>query len=84
MLCMISLKEVEGRKEVYNGVAELEKVFKQKPSSYLLTAFFYAKKDEIIQMYSEGNPDEKNRMVTLAKKLNPSNINDYEKILSAK
>ncbi len=77
-------KPEEGRKEVYNGVAELEKVFKQKPSSYLLTAFFYAKKDEIIQMYSEGNPDEKNRMVTLAKKLNPSNINDYEKILSAK
>jgi len=75
-------KPEEGRKEVYNGVAELEKVFKQKPSSYLLTAFFYAKKDEIIQMYSEGNPDEKNRMVTLAKKLNPSNINDYEKILS--
>lgn len=77
-------KPEEGRKEVYNGVAELEKVFKQRPSSYLLTAFFYAKKDEIVQMYSEGNPDEKNRMVTLAKKLNPSNINDYEKILSNK
>ncbi len=77
-------KPEEGRKEVYNGVAELEKVFKQRPSSYLLTAFFYAKKDEIVQMYSEGNQDEKNRMVTLAKKLNPSNINDYEKILSNK
>ncbi len=77
-------KPEEGRKEVYNAVAELEKVFKQKPSSYLLTAFFYAKKDEIVQMYSEGNPDEKNRMVTLAKKLNPANVNDYDKINSAK
>lgn len=77
-------KPEEGRKEVYNGVAELEKVFKQRPSSYLLTAFFYAKKDEIVQMYSEGNPDEKNRIVALVKKLNPSNINDYEKILSNK
>lgn len=77
-------KPEEGRKEVYNAVAELEKVFKQKPSSYLLTAFFYAKKDEIVQMYSEGNPDEKNRMTTLAKKLNPANVNDYDKITSTK
>lgn len=76
-------KPEDGRKEVYNAIAELEKVFKQKPSSYLLTAFFYAKKDEIVQMYSEGNQDEKNRIVALVKKLNPSNINDYEKILSA-
>lgn len=77
-------KPEEGRKEVYNGVAELEKVFKQKPSSYLLTAFFYAKKDEIVQMYSEGNPEEKNRMVSMAKKLNPANVNDYDKINSNK
>ncbi len=77
-------KPENGRKEVYNAVAELEKVFKLKPSSYLLTAFFYAKKDEIVQMYSEGNPDEKNRMVTLAKKLNPANVNDYDKIKSTK
>ena len=76
-------KPEDGRKEVYNAIAELEKVFKQKPSSYLLTAFFCAKKDEIVQMYSEGNQDEKNRIVALVKKLNPSNINDYEKILSA-
>ncbi|MBO7124294.1 MAG: DUF4835 family protein [Bacteroidales bacterium] len=77
-------KPEEGRKAVYNGVQELEKVFKQKPGSYLLTAFFYAKKDEIVQMYSEGNPDEKNRMTTLAKKLNPANVNDYDKINSTK
>lgn len=77
-------KPEEGRKEVYNAVSELEKIFRQKPSSYLLTAFFYAKKDEIVQMYSEGNPDEKNRMVTLAKKLNPANVTEYEKINSTK
>lgn len=77
-------KPEEGRKEVYNAVAELEKIFKQKPSSYLLTAFFYAKKDEIVQMYSEGNTDEKNRMVTLAKKLNPANVTEYDKINSTK
>ncbi|MBR5433809.1 MAG: DUF4835 family protein [Bacteroidales bacterium] len=77
-------KPAEGRKEVYNAVSELEKVFRQKPSSYLLTAFFYAKKDEIVQMYSEGQPDEKNRMVILAKKLNPANVNDYDKINSTK
>ncbi|MCQ2605604.1 MAG: DUF4835 family protein [Bacteroidales bacterium] len=77
-------KPEEGRKEVYNAIAELEKVFKLKPSSYLLTAFFYAKKDEIVQMYSESNPDEKNRIVTLAKKLNPANVNDYDKIKSTK
>lgn len=77
-------KPEEGRKQVYNAITELEKVYKQKPSSYLLTAFFYAKKEEIVQMYSEGNPDEKSRITTVVKRLNPANITDYDKILSSK
>jgi hypothetical protein len=77
-------KPDEGRKEIYTAISELEKVYRQKPGSYLLTAFFYAKKDEIVQIFSEGNADEKNRIVTLAKKLNPANVNDYDKITSTK
>lgn len=77
-------KPEDGRKEIYNSLTELEKVFRLKPGSYLLTAFFYAKKEEIVQIYSEGNPDEKNRIVTLAKKLNPANVNEYDKINSTK
>ena len=77
-------KPDEGRKEIYTAISELEKVYRQKPGSYLLTTFFYAKKDEIVQIFSEGNADEKNRIVTLAKKLNPANVNDYDKITSTK
>lgn len=75
-------KPVDGRKQVIEALTELEKVYRVKPSAFLLNVFFLAKKDEIIQMFSEALPDEKQQMVALAKKMNPGNASDYDKVLA--
>lgn len=75
-------KDIPGsRKQIYNALVELEKVYKQKPNCYILTIFFYAKKDELINIFSEGQPAEISEAVTLLKKMDPGNASDYDKLI---
>lgn len=77
----MSDKADEGRKQVLEAIAELEKVYRVRPSALLLNVFFMSKKDEILQIFSEGTPEEKQRINTLAKKLNPANAAEYDKLI---
>lgn len=74
-------KTADGRKQIMEAVAELEKVYRVRPSALLLNVFFLAKKDEIIQIFTEGTSEEKQRINTLAKKLNPANAAEYDKLI---
>lgn len=75
-------KPVDGRKQIVEALTELEKIYRIKPSAFLLQIFFLAKKDEIIQIFSEGQPDEKQTVVATVKKMNPANASDYDKIIA--
>ncbi|MDR0941444.1 MAG: DUF4835 family protein [Bacteroidales bacterium] len=77
-LDVMSEKVDEGRKQIIKALSELETVYAIRPSALLLTVFFYAKKDEIIQIYSEAPPEEKQRVLALTKKLNPANAAEYD------
>lgn len=77
-LDVMSEKADEGRKQIIKALTELETVYAIRPSAMLLTVFFYAKKDEIIQIFSEAPPEEKQQILALAKKLNPANAADYD------
>lgn len=81
-LDIMSEKPTDGRKQITEAITELEKVYRIKPSAFLLQVFFLAKKDEIIQVYSEAMPDEKQLAVALVKKLNPANASEYDKIIA--
>jgi len=41
-----------------------------------------AKSDEIINIFSQANPDEKNQVVTLLSEIDPANYNKYEMIMA--
>jgi hypothetical protein len=70
-----------GRKVIFNALNSLESVFNYDRNSFQLQLFFNAKKDEIIELFKEGTSSEKAEVVQLLKRINPSNSNDYEKIL---
>lgn len=75
----MSNNDSEARKKIIASFIELEKVYRIRPSAFLLNVFFIAKKNEIIQIFSEGTPDEKQQALALIKKLNPSNASEYDK-----
>jgi len=83
-LDIMSDKTNEGRAKITEALGEMEKVNKQKPGLFELVIFFQAKNKELQDIYSDAQPDEKTRVVTMLKKMDPGRASDYDKILSQK
>lgn len=69
-----------GRKNIVDALVGLEKIHQARPSSFIMKVFFNAKADEIVNIFSEGLPPEKNQMSILCTKLDPGNASKYDKI----
>jgi len=59
----------------------LNDVHRIKPSSYNMQVLFYAKSDEIVNIYKPRSIDDKKQVVENCKLLDPGNISKYERIL---
>ena len=80
----IMAKDVTGgRTVVMDALQLLQKVYQEKPGSFNLQMFFVAKADEIVNLFSQAQPDEKTKVVTLVSEIDPANSNKYQKILSS-
>jgi len=81
-LDIMESKIAEGRQEIAEDMKLLQKVFRDKPDPQLsyLKLIYDAKADEFVNIFSEGFPDEKNRVYNILKEINPSNLAKYEKI----
>jgi hypothetical protein len=69
------------RKNMSDALELLRNIHKIKPSSYNMQVFFYAKADEIANVFKPTESTEKQPIVDLCKLIDPGNINKYEKIL---
>jgi hypothetical protein len=76
-------KAPEGRATIAESLKSIQKVFRSRPSLYILQVFFDAKSDELVNVFSKGFPDEKNRVTVLLNECDPSNGTKYEKILKS-
>jgi len=76
----MSEKLAPSRGEILDALKKLRKVNQDKPSSFSLAVFFLAKSDEIINIFSQANPDEKSQVITLLSEIDPANYNKYEMI----
>lgn len=56
-------------------------VHKEKPGSLLLQSLFYAKADEIVNIYSGAYPDQKVKVSNLLNEIDPANGTKYSKIM---
>jgi hypothetical protein len=68
---MIYEETIEGLKEVHN----------RKPGSFLMSVFVGVKSEEIINVFSEAFPDQKNRVVRIMKEIDPANASRYDAIM---
>jgi len=76
-------KAPEGRAAIAESLKSIQKVFRSRPSLYILQVFFDAKSDELVNVFSKGFPDEKNRVTVILNECDPSNGSKYEKILKS-
>jgi hypothetical protein len=83
-LDLMSEKAPEGRAAIAESLKLIQKVFRTKPSLYILQVFFDAKSDELVNIFSGNSfPDERNRVSVILNECDPSNGSKYEKILKS-
>ncbi len=83
-LDVMSEKPDEGRAVITKALENLQQVYDKNPSCYLLQLIVETKRDEIIQVYSQGSQQEKTKVVNIMKAIDPSRSSDYEAILKGK
>ncbi len=81
---VMSEKMPQGRTAVINSLSKLDKVHKVKPLAYNTQNFFLAKSDEIVNIFIQAQPNERNAMYELLARLDPGNLSKYEKMQKGK
>ncbi|MEN8157486.1 MAG: DUF4835 family protein [Bacteroidota bacterium] len=76
-------KVAEGRAEITNSLELLQTLYRNRPDPYmyLLSLVFTAKADEIIKVYSESYPEERNRAHQILTEVDKPNATKYKAIL---
>lgn len=73
-------KVEEGRSNILEGLKKLQDVHRIRPASYNMQLFFNAKADEIVNIFSQANPTEKQQAVETLTLVDPANSQKYAKI----
>ncbi|MCT4614052.1 MAG: DUF4835 family protein [Marinifilaceae bacterium] len=77
-------KLMDARMELGEAIKMLQKAHRAKPGSFILQFFFNAKSDEIVNIFSGANMDEKKQVYNIVSEIDPGNITKYKKIISNK
>ncbi|MGE4288686.1 MAG: DUF4835 family protein [Salinivirgaceae bacterium] len=72
----------DSRTKIVEGLVELQKVHRAKPSSFIMQIVFDAKRDELINLLRESPTAEATRALNYLKELDPANANRYQKIVN--
>jgi hypothetical protein len=78
-------KVAEGRAVITNSLELLQKVYRNRPDPYmyLLSLIFDSKADEIVNVYTESYPEERNRAHEILVEINKTNSSKYKAILES-
>jgi hypothetical protein len=73
--------KVAGRKAIFDALTKLNKVVATRPNSINLLNFVQAKQVELKNLYADAEVKDKNEVVNLLKRLDPTNASKYQEIL---
>ncbi len=78
-------KIAEGRAEITNSLELLQEVYRKRPDPYmyLMSMVFNAKVDELVNVYTESYPEERNRAHTILSEVDKPNATKYKAILES-
>lgn len=72
----------EGRVNIATALSYLEQAKKSRSDLFFLQLLTDAKRDEIINIFSKGSPQEKTKVANIMREVDPSNASKYEKIIA--
>ena len=80
-LDVMSEKPEQGRAAILKSLQYLQSVYSTYPTCFFLQLITEAKRDEIINVFSEGTQQEKTQAVNIMKQIDPSQSSRYDGIL---
>jgi hypothetical protein len=74
----------QARTEIYKGLELLQQVYRRRPDPYMyyMSVIVEAKVNEMINIFTPGFPEEKNRAVQILIEIDPANETKYKQIIS--
>ncbi|MCB0624896.1 MAG: DUF4835 family protein [Saprospiraceae bacterium] len=69
-----------GRTIMVNALEQLNKVNQSYPNSMIIQMFVNAKSNEIVEIFKQGNPQEKNQVIQFMTKMDAANASKYKSI----
>lgn len=72
----------EGRANIGTALAYLDQANRARSNLFLLQLILDAKRDEIINVFSKGSPQEKTKAANILREIDPANSSKYDKILA--
>ena len=73
-----------GRSSVTECIELFRKVNRERPGLFILQLMLDAKRDEIINIYSQAAPTDKAKVIAVLKEIDPANGSKYQKIMENK
>ena len=74
----------QARTNIYESLKLLQEVYRQRPDPYMyyMSIILEAKVNELVNIFTPGFPDEKNRVVQILVEIDPANEKKYQQILT--
>lgn len=72
----------EGRAAIAEAMVYLEQANRARSNLFLLQLILDAKRDEFINIFSKGSPQEKTRVANILREIDPANASKYDKIVA--
>ncbi|MBN2174925.1 MAG: DUF4835 family protein [Bacteroidales bacterium] len=79
-LDVMTEKAEQGRGVITKSLDYLKNVHDDQPGLFALQLILDAKRDEIVNVFSKGNPQQKSAVAELMKEIDPANTSKYSKI----
>ena len=74
-------KPDDARESMLNAIAQLQGIYERNPMCYFLQLLIESKRDEIIQVYSQGDMKIRTEAANLMKTIDPSQSSRYDEML---
>jgi len=72
----------KSRKNILEVLKDIQEVNRARPNSILIISFFDAKRDELIQIFSDGDLNVRRQAYDILADLDPAKTDSYRKILN--
>ena len=80
-LDVMSKDVMKGRAEINKSLKLLKNVYNKRPGLYLLQIIIEAKRDEMINIFKNGDPAEKSNFMEVMKDIDPANSSKYNRVM---